>query len=131
MIVPCEIAAKAVVPTIRAMVAKKLNQVYHLKQQDIANLLGLTQSAVSQYLSNVRGKALDLEGIEEVEPVVQDLVRIVIAKSPNTRFICAKYCEACRIVREKRLLCSLHQQLDPTFDVSNCDICMPTSITCL
>lgn len=131
MIIPCEIAAKAVVPTIRAMVAKKLNQAYHMKQNDIANLLGITQSAVSQYLNNVRGKAIDLEGVEEIEPIVKDLVHIIIAKRPNTRFICAKYCEACRIIREKRMLCSLHQRLDPTFDISNCDICMPTSITCI
>jgi predicted transcriptional regulator len=131
MIVPCEIAAKAVVPTIRAMVAKKLNQDYHMKQNDIANLLGITQSAVSQYLSNIRGRALVLEGIEEVEPIVQDLVHIIVAKHSNTRFIGKKYCEACRIVREKRMLCQLHRRLDPMFDISNCDLCMPTSVSCV
>lgn len=123
-------AAKAVIPAIRAMVAKELSQSYKKRQEDIATLLGITQSAVSQYLSNTRGKALDLEGIREVEVVVKDIAYLLIARSSRPRVLCQKYCKTCRIIREKRILCQLHQRVDPTFDTTDCDICMPTSTAC-
>jgi predicted transcriptional regulator len=131
MIVPCEMATKAIVPTIRAMVAKELSQSYKLKQSDIASLLGITQSAVSQYLGNIRGRALNVEGVKEVEIIVKDLASILKMKSSNQRHICHKCCEACRIIRERRILCQLHGQIDPLFNNTNCDVCIPTSLTCI
>ena len=124
MIIPCEMATKAVVPTVRAMVAKELSETYKMKQKDIANLLGLTQSAVSQYLSNIRGRTLDLEGIKEVKDIVQDLASI-LTKNSTPRTICQRYCEACNIIRAKRIMCQLHSRLDPFFNTTNCDICIP------
>jgi len=131
MIIPCEMAAKAIIPTVRAMVARELSQSYRMRQDDIADLLGITQSAVSQYLGNIRGKALDLEGVKEVETVVKDLASILTMASLTPRVVCQKYCEACRIVREKKILCQLHGRLDPMFNTTDCDICTPTSTACL
>lgn len=126
MIIPCEMAAKAVVPTIRAMVAKELSESYKLKQEEIANLLGLTQSAVSQYLSNIRGRALDIEGVKEIEMIIKDLASILMTNSAS-KDVCQRYCEACRVIREKRIMCQLHSRLDPQFNITDCNICVPTS----
>jgi len=49
-----EIMAQDVLPTARAIIAKKLLE-NGFSQQDIANKLGLTQPAVSQYKKGVRG----------------------------------------------------------------------------
>ncbi len=129
MIITCEMAAKAIVPTIRAMVAKELSESYKMKQKEIADLLGLTQSAVSQYLGNMRGRALNIEGVQEIETIVKDLAYILRTNS-TPRVTCQLYCQACRIIREKRILCQLHSRLDPLFDIANCDICMPTTGCC-
>ncbi|MFH0897905.1 MAG: hypothetical protein V1850_07680 [Candidatus Bathyarchaeota archaeon] len=120
-------ATKAVVPTIRAMVAKELRGSYKMKQEEIANLLGLTQSAVSQYLGNIRGRTLDIEGIKEVETIVKNLASILRTNS-TPKDICQLYCEACRIIRAKRIMCQLHSRLDPLFNTVDCDICI--SDTC-
>ena len=130
MIVPCEMSVKAIVPTIRAMVSKELSKSYKLKQDDIASLLGITQSAVSQYIGNLRGKALDLEGVKEVELMVKDIAYILTMKSPP-RIICQKCCETCKIIREKGMLCQLHSHIDPKFNTKGCDICIPVSTKCL
>lgn len=129
MIIPCEIASRAVVPTVRAMVAKELSESYKMKQEGIASLLGITQSAVSQYLGNIRGRTLDLEGVEEVEAVVKELTYILMTDS-NSKAACQRCCEACRIIREKRLLCQLHAHLDPTFNIAGCNVCIPAT-SCL
>ena len=128
MIIPCEMAAKAVVPTVRAMVAKELNESYKMKQEEIANLLGLTQSAISQYISNIRGKALDIEGVKEIELIVKDLA-FSLSTNSDPKNICQLYCQACRIIREKRIMCELHSRLDPVFNTTDCDSCIPARST--
>ena len=131
MIIPCEMAAKAVVPTIRAMVAKELSTSYSMKQNDIADVMGITQSAVSQYLGNVRGKALDVNGVEAVEIAIKDIAYNLVTGTLQPRYVSEKYCKICRIVREKKMMCTLHRRLDPSFNVESCDACIPTSTTCL
>ena len=125
VIIPCEMAVKSIVPSIRAMVAKELNESYNMKQDDIACILGVTQSAVSQYLSNVRGNALDLKDVSEVVVIVKDLVFMLTENPKSTRAICQKYCEACEIIRTRRIMCQLHHRLDPLYNTTNCDTCMP------
>lgn len=53
MVLPCEIAANKIVPSIKAKLAKKLKK-SGMKQKEIARLLGVTTAAVSQYLSGKR-----------------------------------------------------------------------------
>lgn len=53
MVLPCEIAAKKIVPSIKANLARKLKK-KGLKQKEIAKVLGVTNAAVSQYLSGKR-----------------------------------------------------------------------------
>jgi len=96
-----------------------------MKQQDIAFLLGITQSAVSQYMRNARGKAIKIDGIDEVQDLVQILADGLASDSLSKRQITRRYCEACQVVRKKRVLCSLHKRLDPDFEIEGCDSCLP------
>lgn len=54
---PCEEVVRKYLPAVRASVAKKLYK-KGWKQQRIATALGLTQAAVSKYLSNLYGKEI-------------------------------------------------------------------------
>ncbi|MCW4041913.1 MAG: hypothetical protein NWE83_14325 [Candidatus Bathyarchaeota archaeon] len=122
---PCEFAVRSVVPALRALVAQELSSSYHLKQDDIASLLGITQSAVSQYLRHVRGRAVNIEEINEINKITQTLAMGLANSNLSQRQITRQYCRACQIIREKRLLCQVHQRLDKTFDIDNCDACIP------
>ncbi len=72
-----EVVAEDILPAVRSIVAKELSTEYGLNQQEIADKLGLTQPAVSQYLSKSRadqevvGK---LTGDPQVELMIQDIV---------------------------------------------------------
>ena len=122
---PCEFAVRSVVPALRALVARELSTSYQLKQDDIASLLGITQSAVSQYLRHVRGRAVDIEAINEIHEITQTLAMGLASNNISQRAITQHYCRACQIIREKRLLCQVHHRLDPSFNVDACDACMP------
>ena len=59
-------AVKSVVPAIRALLAKELMETFGINQTEAANLLGITQTAVSKYIHNVRGSRIEIENEERV-----------------------------------------------------------------
>jgi predicted transcriptional regulator len=52
---PCEEISKSIIPTTRALLVRDLIERHNLSQVDVANRLGITQPAVSQYLRSLRG----------------------------------------------------------------------------
>lgn len=50
-----EILAQEVLPSLRALIAKKLTTSHSLSQTEAADRMGLSQPAISQYLKNLRG----------------------------------------------------------------------------
>ena len=123
MILPCEVAVKSLVPALRSAIARELTQTYGLKQKDVANLLGVTQTAVSKYTRHVRGTVLKIEGVEEVQPTLKEIV-VSLANGRMSKYeLAAKFCVACEIIRQKGLMCELCKLSDPTIDVQQCFVC--------
>ncbi|MET1125232.1 MAG: transcriptional regulator [Archaeoglobaceae archaeon] len=96
---------KYVLPALRAQVAIELmKRGYRVK--DIADLLGLTQAAVSQYIKSKRGqKGLELirrsgEALKVVEELVDDLVAGRITIEDEVDYLC----KVCEILREENVI---------------------------
>jgi predicted transcriptional regulator len=124
MSIPCEVAVKSVIPALRAYIAKELTQSYGLKQTDIAKLLGITQTAVSKYATHVRGAVLQVENIDEIQVIVKEMC-ISLKKGNMARNELIKhFCAACKVVRQKRLMCKLCKRSDPTIEIHHCLICV-------
>lgn len=126
--VPCEAVVKSVAPALRAMLAKKLIDSYSLKQQETANLLGITQAAISKYVGRVRGKALELESVPGIQAltdkVADGLVNGRIARPQLVRALC----EACTLVRRNGLVCSFCRRRDRS--LKDCSICRTSDFNC-
>ena len=73
---PCEVALWHILPCIRACLARELVTM-DLTQQEVADILGITQAAVSQYIGEKRGKfkANDNNVYEMIEELAVDLKR--------------------------------------------------------
>lgn len=130
MILPCEVAAKSVVPALRALVAIELTRTYELKQNDVANLLGVTQTAVSKYIGRVRGSVLDIENVKEIQPVIKEIAVSLTNGNKSRSELLRNFCKACRIVRQKRLMCELCKRSDPLIDIQGCSFCLDESAHC-
>jgi predicted transcriptional regulator len=52
----CEIVVGEVLPSLRALITNELMKNYDLTQQQVADKLGLTQPAISQYMKYLRGE---------------------------------------------------------------------------
>lgn len=101
MPLPCEFAVKSIVPAFRSLVARELMKSYNMKQEDVAEFLEVTQPAISQYTRNLRGKTLDLDGVEQIRLIAKDLAAALVNNSLSPKQINQKYCEACKTAREK------------------------------
>ncbi|MHA1836200.1 MAG: transcriptional regulator [Candidatus Odinarchaeia archaeon] len=66
---PCEFAVKFLYPIVRAKLSRILVNKYHLTQMEIAEKLGITQAAVSQYVNEKRGAHL-----KDLPPKVKKLI---------------------------------------------------------
>jgi len=64
--VPCEIITWYILPAIRRELAAVMINKYGMYQKDAAKFLGVTDAAVSQYLSRKRGN-IDFDGMGKNE----------------------------------------------------------------
>ena len=123
MSVPCEVAVKCVLPVVRAMLAKELMAKYRLKQTEVADILRVSQPAISLYYRKIRGKAIDLENDEDIGNLVYNLAATLAENKLSRRDLIPKYCEICKTIRAKGLLCELHKAFDPTINIETCELC--------
>ena len=132
MSVPCEVAVKCVLPVVRAMIARELIVSHGLRQVEAAQLLGVSQPAISLYCRNIRGKAIDLENDRDVKRLVANMSESLAKGGSSHRDLIVMYCGVCRTIRAKGLLCKLHKTFDPLVDIENCELCVASeSVRCV
>ncbi len=123
MLMPCEVAVKSLVPSLRSALARELIQSYGMRQNDVANLLGVTQTAVSKYTRYVRGAALKVEDVKEVQPTIKEIAFSLVNEHMSKYQLVTKLCMVCEMIRRKGLMCELCKRSDPTIDIQQCYAC--------
>ena len=124
MLVPCEVAVKCVLPAVRAMMAKQLMAKHGLNQEQAAKLLGLSQPAISLYNRRMRGKAIDIGRDAEITKLVESLATSLAESDMSHKEFIPRFCEICRTIRAKGLLCQMHKTFDPSINIEECELCM-------
>jgi predicted transcriptional regulator len=105
------------------MIAKELATKHQLKQTDVAELLGVSQPAISLYYRKIRGKAIDLSNDQDITKQIRKIADTLTNGKPPRKQLIPMYCETCRTIRAKGLLCKMHKTLDPTIAAQGCDLC--------
>jgi predicted transcriptional regulator len=124
LIIPCEVASKSVVPALKALMVKELLERHSLKQEQAAKLLGISQSAVSKYTKQVRGHAIRIRNMEEVQPLVNSLVDLVVEGNFERTDFLNFFCQACMTVRKTSIMCPFCQKADQQAEIQSCVFCM-------
>lgn len=124
MMIPCEIAVKSVIPAIRAYVAKELTQTYKMRQNDVANRLGITQTAISKYVRDVRGQVVRIDQTEEIRNMMNEIVSQAANERISRTQLTLRFCEVCKMVRRNGIMCELCKRSDPVLDINLCKVCM-------
>ena len=104
MKVPCEIIVWEILPIIRKEFAKSLIKDHGLTQRKAAEKLGLTEAAVSRYISGKRGeiKKLNKELIQEIK---ESTARIY---KENTLIIVEETCRICDLLKSNGYISNLN-----------------------
>jgi uncharacterized protein len=126
MLLPSEIEAKSLIPAIRAILAKKLIKEYDLKEEVVANVLGITQAAVSNYLRGTRGDIeliSKLASLHEVMHMVDDIARDLSTNKAYTPNTMAKLIELFNYMRYTLIICDVHHRIESNIDEQVCEQC--------
>jgi len=124
LIIPCEIAVKSVLPAVKAFMAKKLVEKYGLNQDKVAEILGISQSAVSKYKRKVRGYVIKIDDIEEVESLIDKLISLLRSETCQRTEFLKFFCQTCMLIRKKGLMCQFCQKTDPKIKIEECSFCL-------
>ena len=102
---PCEIIIWKILPTMRSELARNLVEEFGLSQREAARRLGLTDAAVSQYLSKKRGtNRITDDGLKkEIRTAAE---RIANGESDH---VVAELCLICNYFKEKKLLNKIYK----------------------
>jgi predicted transcriptional regulator len=98
MKIPCEIIVWRVLPVIRREFARNMIKNHKLTQKKTAQNLGLTEAAVSRYVSGKRGTSeiLDGEILKEITKSVNQIVE------GNGTSMIEETCRICRLIKASR-----------------------------
>jgi hypothetical protein len=124
LIVPCEVAVKSVIPSIRALMANELVEKHGLRQDEVAELLGISQSAVSKYTRKVRGYVVKIDDAEEILPLINKMIELLVNGDYQRREFLGFFCQTCKTIRRKQLMCRLCRKTDSTIEIEECRFCL-------
>lgn len=127
MFPPCEIMVQDFLPAMRGLVALELRK-GGMSQSRIATLLGITQAAVSLYLSKdatYYKKRLQSIGIplDEVDKLVKLISNDVLESAGKANEIFYAFWKE---LLSRGLLCNYHKSIYPL--LSECDVCLKAPI---
>jgi hypothetical protein len=124
LIVPCEIAVKSVIPAVRALMAKELVEKRSLKQDEVAEILGVSQSAVSKYTRKVRGYVIKLDNLEEIQPLIDEMIDLLISGTYQREAFLKCFCQTCMLIRKTSIMCQFCQKADEKIKIEECGFCL-------
>ncbi len=117
-LMPQELEVWYLIPAIRRELAKCFTQDYNMSQKGASDVLGITESAISQYIKEKRGAELKFNKSEVIK--IKKAAEKIIKDKVNA----GKHLfELSLELRGTDSLCELHKKHDPSID-KKCDLCM-------
>jgi len=114
----CEVVVQDVLPSIRASLAKEMID-SGLNQSEVSKKLGVSQPAISQYLRSLRGSSGMRD--QDVKKRIKELATDIKNGKIATQDITTEFCKICKIIQDKKLICSRHKNIYPS--LKNCVSC--------
>lgn len=119
-----ELGYRYVYPSLRRELVELLYKFYDIDQVAIAEFLGLSQSAISKYLSMRRGSLISLSKFKDVREDIKVLAKKVINRELDKYGVQAELIRLSLKVLGKGYFCSYHKKLDKEINVGKCKICI-------
>jgi len=107
--------------------ARTIIEKHGMREKQAAEILGLSQSAISRYTTKDRGSILKIENVPEVQTLIEQMINLLLnEKTHQTTEILELICQTCKIIREKGLMCQLCQKKMRKTQIEICAFCRST-----
>ena len=116
---PQEIEVRYILPAIRRELSRIFIEEHELSQKGAANLLGLTESAVSQYQHSKRAKEVAFSSVVVNE--IRKSANKILADKNSKQSLMAEMYRISGLTTVKHVLCDLHRSQSK--DLANCNVC--------
>ena len=119
---PQEIEVWYIIPAIRRELAKSMIDDYKLTQKQVSEHMGITEAAVSQYLSSKRAKEVVFTNavLEEIKISAKNIIEDQILLVPEMLRLC-------KLTAVKQVMCDIHKKQDVELP-EGCEICFDEDI---
>ncbi|WP_297064396.1 helix-turn-helix domain-containing protein [Thermococcus sp.] len=118
-----EVASRYVYPSLRRRLVEHLRN-KGLKQVEIAELLHVTQSAVSRYLNMDRGSMIDVSKFSDIDRELEELADEILESHPGEYVIHRRLIEIALKMLGRGYVCTFHSRIDPEVNPAECRICI-------
>ena len=114
---PQEIEVWFTIPALRRELAKSMIDDYKLTQKQVSEHMGITEAAVSQYLSLKRAKEVVFTNavLEEIKISAKNIIEDQILLVPEMLRLC-------KLTAVKQVMCDIHKKQDVELP-EGCEIC--------
>lgn len=102
---PCEIFVWYLLPGIRQELARSMVKDHKLTQVQVADKLGVTEAAVSQYLSGKRG---DVKMSTEIKGEISKSAGLIVEGDATTTV--RELCRICNLVKDTDFMAELYEK---------------------
>jgi len=126
MLLPAEIESKTLIPALRAILAKDLANKYHIREDEISKMLGVTQAAISNYIRGTRGDPKLIEKLlaeKQVSEMIDDITNNLSSDKAYTPSSLSKFISLCNYIKSSLLICDIHHNLESNIDDEICKEC--------
>jgi predicted transcriptional regulator len=90
----------------------------------VAELLGISQSAVSKYSNKIRGYVINVEEVQQVQPFIDKMIILLIKRDyPRHEFL-GLFCQTCAAVRRTNLMCRFCRKANSRIEIEECGFCL-------
>lgn len=120
---PSEIVTERVLPTLRVRLAREL-AAHDLTQEEIAEHLGVTQAAVSTYISGDASVEERIDEHPETRRVTKDVAAGLATASMEPYDALAEILELIYSFEDRGPICELHEEAMPALSGLGCDLCV-------
>ena len=119
---PQEIEVWFIIPALRRELTKCMIDDYKFTQKKVAEHMGITEAAVSQYLSSKRAnEVIFTSGILDE---IKKSVKIIIE---NRELLIPEMMRLCKLTAVKQVMCDIHKSQDVELP-EGCDVCFEEDI---
>jgi predicted fused transcriptional regulator/phosphomethylpyrimidine kinase/predicted transcriptional regulator len=123
LVLPSEIVVDRFLPTVRSMLAVRLAE-HDLTQQQIADYLGVTQAAVSQYVGGRASVEARFGDDPRTVAAVERIADGLASGEMDGYDALAELLELVRELEDRGPICELHEAEMPTLRGLGCDLCV-------